>query len=158
MCDLNQKTMQAFGNLAVVYATFEVAGANLQIENSEGDTLYPDECEAKDDVAKAQQHQDRLQEELKISREKLDTAFIQHNNHRGLVPWFGGCGQEVHRIEAGGGRCPRQDQIPQRSRLHRVYRLSGPLRGSETQKKSIYWDPLHFELHFFPGKNARVLF
>ena len=35
-------------------------GANLEIESSEGDTLYAGECKAMDEFAKAQQHQDRL--------------------------------------------------------------------------------------------------
>ena len=42
--DLNQKTMQALGSLAGVYATFEEAWANLENDNSEGDPLYADAC------------------------------------------------------------------------------------------------------------------
>ena len=84
MCDPNQKTMQALGNLAVLYATLVEAGANLEIENSEGDTLYTDECKAMDELAKARQRQGRLQEELKNSCGNLDTAFIELNNYLDL--------------------------------------------------------------------------
>ena len=34
--DLNQKTMQALSNLALVYARFEEAGVDLEVETSEG--------------------------------------------------------------------------------------------------------------------------
>ena len=74
--DINQKTMQAFGTLAVVYATFEEARANLEIENSEGDPLYADERVATNEFATAQRPQARLQDELKSSRESLDIAVL----------------------------------------------------------------------------------
>ena len=34
--------MQALNNLAIVHATFEQAGANLEVEISEGDLLFAD--------------------------------------------------------------------------------------------------------------------
>ena len=39
MYDLNQ-TMQALGTLAIVHATFEEAGANLEIEKYGGDKRH----------------------------------------------------------------------------------------------------------------------
>ena len=92
--------MQGLGNLAVVKRR-----ANLEIENSDGDTLYADERMALDEHATARQHQDRSQEELQNSRESLDTAVLDveeaasklkdcRNLHDTVcrVPWFGGCG------------------------------------------------------------------
>ena len=40
--DLNQRTMEALNNPALVYATFEQAGANLEVEISEEDLLFAD--------------------------------------------------------------------------------------------------------------------
>ena len=49
----------------------------MEIENSDGDTLCADERMASDELATAQQHQDRLQEELEnYSRESLDIAVL----------------------------------------------------------------------------------
>ena len=62
--------MQALGSLAVVHATFEEAWAKLE----NGDMLYADACAAMDDLAKAQQHEARLQDEVKGCRESLNTV------------------------------------------------------------------------------------
>ena len=51
-----------------------MAGANVEIKNPEGDTA--NERTAVDDLAKAQQHLARLQDELKKSRETLDIAVL----------------------------------------------------------------------------------
>ena len=72
MYDLNQRTMQALNNLTIVHATFEQAGANLEVEISEGDLLFADVRAAMEGLAEAQQHEERLQGELKSSRESLD--------------------------------------------------------------------------------------
>ena len=53
--------MQALNTLAVVYATFEKASANLEVENSERDRLCADVPAAS---------------ELKDSRESLDIATM----------------------------------------------------------------------------------
>ena len=47
--DLNQKTMQALDALAAVYAVFEKAGENLNVENSTGDVLFADVLAAMDE-------------------------------------------------------------------------------------------------------------
>ena len=84
---LNQRTMQALNNLALVYATFQQAGANLEVGFSEGDLLFADVRPAMEGLAEAQQHQERLQGELKCSRESLDTALMdmkeskKHHEH-----------------------------------------------------------------------------
>ena len=70
MYDLNQKTMQALGRLAEVYATFEDTWANVETETAESDLLF--------------QHQARFQEELKSSRESFNIAFREFNNCRAL--------------------------------------------------------------------------
>ena len=42
MYDFNQRTVQALNNFAIVYATFEQVGANLEVEISEEDLLFVD--------------------------------------------------------------------------------------------------------------------
>ena len=49
--------MQALNNLAIVYATFEQAGANLEVKTSEGDLLYADVRAAVEEFTEAQQNQ-----------------------------------------------------------------------------------------------------
>ena len=65
MYGLNQRTMQALNDLALAFATFEQAGANLEVEFSEEDLLVADVRTAMEGLAEAQQHQERLQGELK---------------------------------------------------------------------------------------------
>ena len=57
--------MQALNNLAIEYATFEQASANLEVEISEGDLLFADVRTAVEEFTDAQQHQERMQGELK---------------------------------------------------------------------------------------------
>ena len=45
--DLNQRTMQGLNNIAIVYATFEQVGANLEVETAEGEMLFADVRTAK---------------------------------------------------------------------------------------------------------------
>ena len=78
--DLNQKTIQALDRLAGVYATFEDAWANLGSENSEVDTFMPKRTGAMDELAKAQPHQARCQDEVFCSCESLNIAFRKVNN------------------------------------------------------------------------------
>ena len=59
-----------------VYATFEKAGANLEIETSEGNMLYADVRAAMKQFNEAQQNQKRMRGELKDSRESLDIAIM----------------------------------------------------------------------------------
>ena len=54
--DLNQKTMQALNNLALVHATFEQTGANMEVGFSEGDLLFADVRVAMEGLAGTQQH------------------------------------------------------------------------------------------------------
>ena len=65
--------MEALKNL---YATFEQAGANLEVEVSEGDLLFADVRTAMEGPTEAQQHKERLQGELTSSRESLDVALV----------------------------------------------------------------------------------
>ena len=61
--------MQAMNNLALVCSTFEQAGANMEVEFSEGDLLFADVRTAMEGLEEAQQHQERSQVELNSSRE-----------------------------------------------------------------------------------------
>ena len=63
-----------------VYAASEEAWANLENENSEGVTLCADACVAMDELAKAQQHQARCQEEVRTCRESLDLVVTKLKN------------------------------------------------------------------------------
>ena len=83
--DLNQKTMQALDCLAGVYATCEEALGNSENENSAGDMLCADACGAMDELAKAQVHQARCQDEVKGCRESLDTIVTDLDNCRALL-------------------------------------------------------------------------
>ena len=78
--DLNQRTMQALNNLAIVFATFAQAGAPM------GDLLCADVRAAMEDFNEDQQNQERMQGELKDSHESLDSAFAEfkeaNRNHR----------------------------------------------------------------------------
>ena len=74
--DLNQKTMQALNTVAVVYAAFEQAGANLEVENSEADMLHADVRAAMEEFDDAQQNQERMRGELKDSQKGLDSASV----------------------------------------------------------------------------------
>ena len=82
--DLTQRTMQSLENLALVYATFEQAVTNMEVEFSEEDLLLADVRAAMRGHAEAQQHQERLQVEQKNSRDSLDTAFMELDNCRDL--------------------------------------------------------------------------
>ena len=82
--DLNQKALQALSNLALVYASFEEAGADLEVEASEGDQLHADMRTALEGLAEVQQEQEHLKEEQKHTRDSLDTAFIELNNRQDL--------------------------------------------------------------------------
>ena len=77
--------MQALDRLVGVYATFEDAWANLENENSESDIMYSDACGAMDEVAKAQQHQARCQDEVKGCRENLDAIVRVLTNFQALL-------------------------------------------------------------------------
>ena len=76
MYDLNQRTMQALNNLAIVYATFEQAGANLEVAISEEDLLHTEVRVSVDELSEAQRYQDRLHGEVKDSRESLVIAVL----------------------------------------------------------------------------------
>ena len=67
--DFNLKTLHALDRLAGVCATFEDTWANVENQISEGDIPM-------DELAKAQEHQARLQDELKSSRESHDMALV----------------------------------------------------------------------------------
>ena len=69
---LNQQTMQALNNLAIVYAAFEQSGANLEVESSEGRV-----CSTLKRVLLFQQYQECMQGELKDSQACLDSAFAE---------------------------------------------------------------------------------
>ena len=84
VCELNQKTMQALSNLALVYARFEEAEADLEVDTSEGDPLHGDMRKALEGPDEVQQQQERFKEEQKHTRDSLDTAFIELNNRRDL--------------------------------------------------------------------------
>ena len=60
-----------------------VRGPTWKNENCEGDILCAEAYEAMDELAKDQQHQAR-QEEVKRSRESLDTVVKELNNCRAL--------------------------------------------------------------------------
>ena len=72
--------MQALGSLAGAYATCEEAWANLENENSEGDPLCADARAVMDELAKAQQHQGRCQDEVKCSRESTSSPRKNSDN------------------------------------------------------------------------------
>ena len=76
VCDLKQKTTQALDTLAVLYATFEKASANSEVENSERNMLCADVPAAMEEFNEAQQNQERMRGELKDSRESLDIAIM----------------------------------------------------------------------------------
>ena len=63
--------MQALQNLTIMYTTFEQAGAHLEVEISVEDLFFADVR-----LAEARQHQERLQGELKSTRESLDMALM----------------------------------------------------------------------------------
>ena len=70
--------MQAWNNLAIVFATFEQAGANLEVERVLRENLhYADVRAAVEEFNEAQQNQERTQGELKDPRECLDSAFAE---------------------------------------------------------------------------------
>ena len=75
MYDLNQRTTQALNNLAIENATFEQAGANLEVETSEEGLLFADVRTAMEEFTEALQHQERMQGELKDFQVCLDNAF-----------------------------------------------------------------------------------
>ena len=68
--------MQALSNLALVVATFEQGGANMEVQCSEGDLLFADVRTAMEGLAEAQQYQERLKGEQKSSRESVDLAVL----------------------------------------------------------------------------------
>ena len=76
--DLNQRTTQALYNLALVYATFEQAGANLELEFSE-ETCSSPMCVRQ--WKGGQQHQERAQGELeRVSRHGTHGCEGIHKN------------------------------------------------------------------------------
>ena len=78
--------MQALNNLAIVYATFEQAGQNMEVDVSEGDLLFADVRTPIDKLSEAQQHLEHMHGEQKSSLESLDTAFTEHDNCLDLQP------------------------------------------------------------------------
>ena len=76
--------MQALSNLALVYARFEEAGDDLEVETSEGGLLYADMRTALEGLAKVQQEQERSKNEQKNTLDSLDTACTKLNNRRDL--------------------------------------------------------------------------
>ena len=76
MYDLHRRTTQALNNLAIVYAIFGQAGANLEVDISEGDLFFADVRTAMEVLTEAQQNQERLQGELKNSWRSLDIAIM----------------------------------------------------------------------------------
>ena len=63
--------------LAAVYAVFEKAGGNLNVENSEGDSLHADGRAAMEEFNEAQHNQERTRGVLHDSWESLDDAFVE---------------------------------------------------------------------------------
>ena len=55
--------MQALNSPAIVYATLEQAGANLEVAISEGDLLFADVRAALEELTEGQQHQELMQGE-----------------------------------------------------------------------------------------------
>ena len=78
--DLNHKMMAALGNVAVIYNSFDEAGGNLEDESAKRETLYDDENAAMEDLAKALQQWERLQDELRGFQENMDNANVEVNN------------------------------------------------------------------------------
>ena len=99
--------MQALNNLAFVYATLEQAGANLEVENSEGDMLYADVRAAMEEFNEAQQNQERMRGDLKDSQESLDSAFAECKEAKRNLE---DAGKRDHRNTKECRRCPRPNQ------------------------------------------------
>ena len=78
--DLNHKMMAALGKVAVIYNSFEEAGGNLEDESAKRETLYDDENAAMEDLAKALQQWQRLQDKLRGFQENMDNANVEVNN------------------------------------------------------------------------------
>ena len=74
--------MQALDTLAAVYAVFEKAGGNLNVENSDGDIPYADGRDALEEFNEAQQNQERIPGVLHDSPESLENAFVEFKEAR----------------------------------------------------------------------------
>ena len=104
--------MQALDTLAAVYAVFEKAGANPDVENSEGDILSAHVRAAMEEFNEAQQNQERMRGVLQDSQESLDNAFVECKEAcRGLEE----ASNEDYRNKKESRRCPRPNQDSQGS-------------------------------------------
>ena len=72
--DMKLKTIQALDTLTQEYGNFEVSMKKVMFEHEEGDVLYAIVTEATDELERAPNDQDRLQDELDCSCEDLATA------------------------------------------------------------------------------------
>ena len=72
--DMNLKTMQALDTLAEEYGNFERTMKKLTFEHEEEDVLNAVASEVADELERAQEDQDRLQDELECTSEDLATA------------------------------------------------------------------------------------
>ena len=77
VCDFNQKTMQALETLAAVYAVFEKAGENLNVETSE--VLCADGRAATEEFNERHHNQEHMRGVLHDFQESLGNAFIDFN-------------------------------------------------------------------------------
>ena len=84
---------------------------------SEGDILYAEAQAVMDELARAQQHQARYQDEVTGCREGLDDIVKDLTNFRALLEVacddLADAGMKTIVFEEEGGRCPRQDMLPQ---------------------------------------------
>ena len=77
---------------------FEQAGANVEVEFCEGDLLFADVRTAVEGLAEARQHQERLQGELKSSRESLETALMDMKEPISICQSKVDDGREAHDV------------------------------------------------------------
>ena len=80
VCDLNQTTMQALDVLAEEYGIFEETIENVTDETEEGDMLFAVAYELMEELDKAQNDQDHLQDELEATRESMGIASKEFTN------------------------------------------------------------------------------
>ena len=75
--DLNQRKMQALDTLAEEYEAFEVTMKKVACEHEEGDVLFAMAAEV-EELDRAHEEQERLQDELEFTCEGIVTASVQN--------------------------------------------------------------------------------
>ena len=78
--DMNQKTTQASDALAEEYTAFEASMKKVTFEHEEEDVLFAAATEVTGELERAQEDQDRLQDELASSCEDMATAAREFSN------------------------------------------------------------------------------